>query len=375
MEDFENVIPFTGEPKGGDLLAKGDVLVKSEVGYHTAISVQKPRQLDAVVTAVMREAVYGGDNFYYRWPAKTKDGKTKIIEGGSIGLALAIAREWTNCAIPVEVEEKNGYWIFTAAFVDLEKGFTVIRTFKQQIPLSAPGKYDLARWQDMAFQKGQSQAIRNVIFNGVPRWLQIEAREVAKDASLKKITKEGIDTARKKAVEFLAKYGVTEAAIIQSIGKNFNEMTPDDIQTLRNFATQIQNGEVSPESLFPSVEEKGEKQQKQDKKTSEITEYYNLMKELKETFGEEAYYAILNEHKMENAASAKNKSARDRILNALQAALELKKRSEEEQPVENERMIACPNTGNPDDPETWDEMHESHCNSHCNNREGCPAWE
>lgn len=391
--DFKDAKVFTGEPQaGGDLLSEGKSLVKSEASYHTAISVMKPRSLDAVVAAVKREAMYGGDDFYYRWPVKTKTGKTQIIEGGTIGLALAIAREWTNCAIPLEVEEKNGKWIFTASFVDLERGFTITRTFRQKIPTQPLGKYDLDRWQDMAFQKGQSQAIRNVIFNGVPRWLRSEALQIAKESALNKITKEGIDTARTKAVEFLGQYGIDEDRIKAVMGKELNELLPDDIQTLRNIATQIQNGDISPEKAFPVAEEetkssiekkldempaqteeklpKEPPEQKRQGNVSErdskskqltISEYHKQAAKHKIRIGEEQYYSTLETRGMKSAADAKTKQMREGVLRALETLPDTQK----------EDLIECPNTG--------DMMKADYCNGGdpggCKQREGCPAWD
>ena len=48
----------------------------------------------------------------------------KKIEGPSIGLAMTVAREWGNCAVPVEYYETPSEWVFNAHFVDLERGFT-----------------------------------------------------------------------------------------------------------------------------------------------------------------------------------------------------------------------------------------------------------
>jgi hypothetical protein len=237
-------------------------MVQSKAGYHTAVRVQKARDLDDVVKAVKKEAEYAADNFYYRWPVKDKrTGKTKNVEGGTIGCALSIARNWTNCVITMEVEEHPGYWIFTPSFVDLETGFTVTRSFKKTKPKSAPGNFEQDRWEDVAFQKGQSQAIRNVVFNGVPQWLRNEAIEVAKQAALNHISRDGIVKSRDKAMGFLSGYGITEDRVKAVIGKALNDFTAQDVQTIRNLCQQIQNGDVSADDAFPPIET----DQKEDK--------------------------------------------------------------------------------------------------------------
>lgn len=89
--------------------------------------VQRPRNLDKIVAAVLREAEFAGDAFYFSFPMGGKK-----IEGPSIGLAMAVAREWGNCAVPVEYYDTPTEWIFNAHFVDLERGFTVSRVFRKR---------------------------------------------------------------------------------------------------------------------------------------------------------------------------------------------------------------------------------------------------
>ena len=88
---FANVSPFTGEPENypaGTSIPQVP-LMRTQTQFHTTVAVQLPRNLDKVVAAVLREAEFAGDSFYYSFPM----GGTKI-EGPSIGLAMAVAREW-----------------------------------------------------------------------------------------------------------------------------------------------------------------------------------------------------------------------------------------------------------------------------------------
>ena len=57
---FANVSPFTGEP---EIYPAGTVnspvpLMRSQTQFHTAVAVQRPRNLDKVVAAVLREAEF-----------------------------------------------------------------------------------------------------------------------------------------------------------------------------------------------------------------------------------------------------------------------------------------------------------------------------
>jgi len=252
QQDFTDIPVSTLDPRV-DILKGGKTLIKTEVEYHTAISVQKPRDIDEIVKNVLKEAEFGGQEFYYSWPINTKYGK-KIVEGGSVGLAVSLAREWTNCAIPVEVSENDECYTFRAAFVDLEKGFTLMRTYRQRKAQDIGKKYDEQRAQDMIFQIGQSKAIRNVVLNAVPKWLVKQAIERAKEAVLKNITKDGIDTARNKAISFFQGYGISVERLIIFLGKKENDWTIEDITQLRSAGQMVKDGEVSTDEIFPPLE-------------------------------------------------------------------------------------------------------------------------
>lgn len=250
---FGEVEPFTGEPQ---LPPTGTAnlpapLLRSQTQFHTAVAVQRPRNLDKVVAAVLREAEFAGDAFYYSFPMGGKK-----IEGPSIGLAMAVAREWGNCAVPVEYYETPGEWVFHAHFVDLERGFTVSRVFRKKKGKGAFKKLEDDRAEDMTFQAAQSRAIRNVVLAGVPRWLTDQAKERAKDAVLKGISKEGLAAATDKALKFLAGYGITEERVIAVLEKPKNAWASEDIATLRGMASQLKDGQATAEQLFPSVEVK-----------------------------------------------------------------------------------------------------------------------
>jgi hypothetical protein len=248
---FAEVMPFTGEPEN---YPAGTVnlpvpLMRSQTQFHTAVAVQRPRNLDKVVTAVLREAEFAGDAFYYSFPMGGKK-----IEGPSIGLAMAVAREWSNCAVPVEYYETATEWVFNAHFVDLERGFTVSRVFRKKKGKGVFKKLEDDRAEDMTFQAAQSRAIRNVVLAGVPRWLTDQAKERAKDAVLKGISKEGLAAATDKALKFLAGYAISEERVIAVLGKPKHEWASEDIASLRGMASQLRDGQATAEHLFPTTE-------------------------------------------------------------------------------------------------------------------------
>jgi hypothetical protein len=259
---FQEVEPFTGEPAAypPGSAAPPVPLLRSQTQFHTAVAVQRPRNLDKVVAAVLREAEFAGDAFYYSFPMGGKK-----IEGPSIGLAMAVAREWSNCAVPVEYYETPTEWVFNAHFVDLERGFTVSRVFRKKKGKGVFKKLEDDRAEDMTFQAAQSRAIRNVVLAGVPRWLTDQAKERAKEAVLKGISKEGLAAATEKALKFLAGYGITEARVIAVLRKSKNEWASEDIAALRGMASQLKDGQATAEQLFPLMAAPEEQPQEEPK--------------------------------------------------------------------------------------------------------------
>jgi hypothetical protein len=156
--------------------------------------------------------------------------------------------------VPVEYYETLTEWIFTAHFVDLERGFTVSRVFRKKKGKGAFKKLEEDRAEDMTFQAAQSRAIRNVVLAGVPRWLTEQAKERAKEAVLKGISKDGLAMATDKALKFLAGYGISEERVKAFLGKPKQEWTSEDIASLRGMASQLKDGQATAAQLFPMEE-------------------------------------------------------------------------------------------------------------------------
>lgn len=244
--------PFHDAPEApGDLLAQGKTLMKAGTPFVSAISVQKPRNLDSIVAAIDREAEYAGDSFYYGWTDK----KGNRIEGPSIGLANSLAREWTNCGVTVDFQESDDVFIITPRFIDIEKGFQCERVFRQRKNV-VQGNFDPDRKLDMALQIGQSKAIRNVVVNAVPRWLVERAMEKAKAAVLKGIDPNKLGEYKDQVVAYFKGRGVTAEQLVAKAGKPMAEWTTRDIADFKGDKKALENGEVSISELFPPVSPK-----------------------------------------------------------------------------------------------------------------------
>jgi hypothetical protein len=254
-------------PLNGELLAEasehGDYLPVPRVpmqqvktGYTTAIAVQQPRDLQVVNKRLMAEAKLAGESFYYGWGS----GRERI-EGPSIGLAMAAARCFGNSAVDaLPIQETDDSWVMTAAYIDLETGFTLTRQFRQSKKSVVHGKHDNERKDDIRFQIGQSKAARNVVVNALPKWLIDAAVNEAKVGVRAKIEQyvasKGLPAAVGLVLTGLAKHGVTEPIVLDKCQvAKLEGLTIDHVVMLRGDLYALDSGQDYASALFPAMAE------------------------------------------------------------------------------------------------------------------------
>lgn len=237
-------------------LLEGKALVKAGTEFATAVFVQKPRNLDKVLEDIKRECEFGGDSFYYSWTLKRGKSIGKKIEGGTIGLAIALARIWGNTATPITVVETEDCWMFTATFIDLETGFTNQRLFRYDRTGDLPGQYEDARKENIKFEIGQSKAKRNAILSSLPVWLVDGAVKLAKQSVMRNISKEGLAKATKRIVEFFAEHNIPDKLLVNYIGQPKASWTAETIAHLQGIQKSIEDKQVSPEEVRADMVEK-----------------------------------------------------------------------------------------------------------------------
>jgi hypothetical protein len=247
---------------GVSAIENGRSMQQVRTAFTTAISVQKPRKLPEVESHLMAEADQAGENFYYGWGA----GKDRV-EGPSVGLALAAARCYGNCAVDLlPVQETIDAWVFTASFVDLETGFTLTRQFRQSKSWTVYGKFDAARKDDIRFQIGQSKAIRNVVMNAIPEWLVRKAMDRSKGGVREKIEKliaeQGASTVIEKAMGRLAEHGVDEEQMLAKFGRpTVRGLTIEDLVLIRGDLSALESGQDTVANLYPQAPAKQQDEQ------------------------------------------------------------------------------------------------------------------
>jgi len=219
--------------------------------YVTAMQVLKPRNLNRVVAKCVEEASIAGEEFIYSW----KQGGS-IVEGLTIGAALSIVRNFGNCFVDVEVEERDRAYIFTANFCDLETGFNLSRSFRQNkaSPKNKYGKdiYEGERGTDIIFQIGQSKAIRNVVLNAIPRWLASKVMEEAKNNAMATINNMGEVKARELLLKKITNLKLDMARVENIYGKP-KAWDKVKLVQLSSALKSLENGYEDEDILFPQI--------------------------------------------------------------------------------------------------------------------------
>lgn len=236
-----------------DLVARGDTLMQQKTKYSTAVQIVKPRNLQQVVNRCLEEAAIAGDDFYYSW---SQGGK--VIQGLSVGAAVAIARNFGNCVVEGSVNETYNTYLFEATFIDFETGFNLTRAFRQnkRPPVDKNGKpiYSGERGEDIVFQIGQSKAIRNVVLNAMPVWLVSKVLDKAKENVSGKIEKMGKENARVMLVQKAEALKIP----IERIEAHYGKVKSWEIESLVKISggiRAIENGHDNVDGVFPAVQE------------------------------------------------------------------------------------------------------------------------
>ncbi len=227
--------------------------IQTKNRYVTAMQVIKPRNLNRVISKCVEEASIAGEEFLYSW----KQGGS-IIEGLTIGAALSIVRNFGNSFVDVDMQEQENAYIFTAYFCDLETGFNLSRSFRQNkaSPKTKYGKdiYEGERGSDIIFQIGQSKAIRNVILNAVPRWLATKVLEEAKNNAMATINNMGEVKAKELLLKKISALKLDLTRIENLYGKS-KAWDKVKLVQLSSALRSLENGYEDEDTLFPQIKD------------------------------------------------------------------------------------------------------------------------
>jgi hypothetical protein len=252
LDEFANASAQRNQPTGG-----GHALVRPTSGIAERVIGAQPvavhRDEQKVLQKLATLAAAAGSDWFYRFPVRKKEGGQDWIEGPSIKLANDVARIFGNCAIEVRELDVGDAWTFYARFTDIETGFSMERAYRQRKSQSSMRTRDADRQLDIAYQIGQSKAIRNVICNGLQVYCDY-AFEHAQNSLVDKIGK-SLEAWRERTLEGLRKMPVELPRVERVVGRASKDWLAPDIARIVAMMRSVADGMASIDEVFPPIAE------------------------------------------------------------------------------------------------------------------------
>lgn len=217
-----------------------------------AISVNVKRDEKEIFRKIKVIATAAGDDFFYSWPTKNKDGSKGVVEGPSVKCANAVSRIFGNCSVKVRVFDMGAHWIFYAQFYDMETGYVLERPFQQRKGQNVGGGMDKDRATDIVFQIGTSKAARNVVCNALSEFTDF-AFAVAKEQLVEKIGK-NLPKFLQQVKDRLVELKVEIARVEQVRGKPADKWLATDVAKVIAEIQACNDGMAHPDELWPAPE-------------------------------------------------------------------------------------------------------------------------
>jgi hypothetical protein len=250
LAEFANAQGQPLQPRGHALVRPTTGLAERIIGAQQVAVYRDEAKILQKLTAI---AAAAGTDWFYRFPVKKKDGGTDWIEGPSIKLANDVARIFGNNVNEIRELDVGDAWVFYARFTDIETGFSMERAYRQRKSQGSLKTKDADRQLDIAYQIGQSKAIRNCIVNS----LQIYAEYAFDQARNSLIEKIGKDIAgwRDRTLQGLAKMPVEVVRVERVIGRANREWLAPHVAQVIAMMKSVADGMASVDEVFPPIEQ------------------------------------------------------------------------------------------------------------------------
>lgn len=251
LSEFANADAQSNQPRGG-----GHALVRPTSGLSERVIGAQPvavyRDEHKVMTKIKSIAAAAGPDWFYRFPVRKQGGGQDWIEGPSIKLANDVARIFGNNVNEVRELDVGDAWVFYARFTDIETGFSMERAYRQRKSQSSLKTKDADRQLDIAYQIGQSKAIRNCIVNSLQIYADY-AFEEARNSLVEKIGKD-LNTWRERTLSGIKNMSVDLVRVERVIGRGAKDWLAPNIAQVIAMMKSVADGMASADDIFPPIE-------------------------------------------------------------------------------------------------------------------------
>jgi hypothetical protein len=228
-------------------------LQRAEIDIQIATAKQYPRDIEKVMENCLKDVTFSpevAESVEYAIPREDKrSGTTKIISGESIRLAEIMKSRWGNIRTRTYARIVDKRWAEGVAQVhDLESNDASMGTAMRPI-VDRNGRMFSADMQRVTLAAVQSLALRNAIFRVIPKAYAHQLMEAAKKVAQPK--EHELPAARKRAIAAFEERGVKQNRLLKRLGrKSVEQITADDIVTLRGYMNAIRDDIASVDDLF-----------------------------------------------------------------------------------------------------------------------------
>ena len=259
LDEFANAAGQRNQPPPA-----GHALVRPTTGIAERVVGAQPvavrRKETEILDKLRTLAAAAGTDWFYRYPVRKKvkneetgqdEWVTDWIEGPSIKLANDTARIFGNNINEVREIDVGDAWTFYARFTDIETGFSMERAYRQRKGQTSLKSKDADRQLDIAYQIGQSKAIRNCIVNALQIYADF-AFEEARNSLVDKIGKK-LEEYRARTIEGIAKIPVDLIRVERVVGRPAKDWLAPDIARILAMMRAIADGMASADDSFPAI--------------------------------------------------------------------------------------------------------------------------
>lgn len=223
------------------------MLNKSEIDQQIATAHKYPRSIkrfrdEAAAMVTLNEKV--ASECIYALP---RDGKT--IEGPSARFAEVVASAWGNSRAGARVVNDQGDFVTAqGVFHDLERNVAITYEVQRRI-VDKQGRRFKPDMIGVTSNAACSVALRNAILKGVPKAFWADMYEAARAVVMGDF--QTLANRRSEAIKVFLGYGVSKEQIFATLGVSGEEdITLENLVTLRGILTAIKDGDTTPEQAF-----------------------------------------------------------------------------------------------------------------------------
>jgi len=251
LANFTNAAAQPNQP------AQGHSLVRPTTGIAERIVGAQPvavyRDEAKVLAKIKALAAAAGPDWFYRYPVKKGGGGQDWIEGPSIKLANDVARIYGNFAVETREVDVGDAWVFYCRGTDIESGYSLERAYRQRKGQASIRTKDADRQLDVAYQIGQSKAIRNVVVNALQTFADY-AYEEARNSLVDKIGKD-INRWRERTVQGIKNMPLELARVERLVGRASKDWLAPDIAQIVAQMKAVADGMTTIDEAFPIEQE------------------------------------------------------------------------------------------------------------------------